>query len=186
MQELAKAAGDALAAAGDIPRAVATYRRALTQAAHSSELVQRVDELLTEQGAPAERLALYSSTLEREADPARRREILHRIALLQRRERADPAAAIATWRRAVGEEPRDLVLHQSLVDALSEAGNMQAVYDELSRVLPHLDPERRNLTLLRLAEHIGIFLQTLIDVAEQLAQLLLDRLRAVIQALTEL
>ena len=150
--ELAKATGDALAAAGDIPRAVETYRRALAMDASSHELMQRIDELLTEQGAPTERLALYTSSLERETEPARRRELLHRVALLQRRELGDPAAAIAVWRRAVAEEPRDLVLHQSLVDALGEAGDACGVYDELARVLPQLDRERRNMTLLRLAE----------------------------------
>jgi golgin subfamily B member 1 len=149
--ELAKATGEALAVAGDIPRAVEIYRRAL---AHDSsrELMQRVDELLTEQGAPAERLALYTSALEQELEPARRRELLHRIALLQRRELGDPTAAIATWRRAVSEEPRDLVLHQSLVDALTEASDLVGLYDELVRVLPQLDQERKSVTLLRLAE----------------------------------
>src|SRR6188768_1397782 len=149
---LATATGDALATAGDIPHAIETYRRALARDPSSRELMQRIDEMLTEQGAPAERLALYSSMLERETDPVRRRELLQRVALLHRRELGDPAAAIAIWRRAVAEEPRDLVLHQSLVDALSEASDTAAVYEELSRVLPQLDSERRNGTLLRLAE----------------------------------
>jgi len=149
---LATATGDALATAGDIPHAIETYRRALARDPSSRELMQRIDEMLTEQGAPSERLALYSSMLERETEPVRRRELLQRLALLHRRELGDPAAAIAIWRRAVAEEPRDLVLHQSLVDALSEASDTAAVYEELSRVLPQLDPERRNVTLLRLAE----------------------------------
>ncbi|HEY4106281.1 MAG TPA: tetratricopeptide repeat protein, partial [Polyangiaceae bacterium] len=151
MLELAKATGEALAAAGDIVRAVEVYRRALSHDS-SRELMQRVDELLTEQGAPGERLTLYVSALEQEKDPARRRELLHRIALLQRRELGDPAAAIATWRRAVGEDPRDLVLHQSLADALAEAGDLEGLYQELVRVLPLLDYERKNVTLLKLAE----------------------------------
>ncbi|MEI9950773.1 MAG: tetratricopeptide repeat protein [Pseudomonadota bacterium] len=149
---LATATGDALASAGDIPHAIETYRRALARDPSSRELMQRIDEMLTEQGAPSERLALYSSMLEREADSLRRRELFQRLALLHRRELGDPAAAIAIWRRAVAEEPRDLLLHQSLVDALSEASDTAAVYEELSRVLPLLDPERRNVTLLRLAE----------------------------------
>ncbi len=149
---LATATGDALATAGDIPRAIETYRRALARDPSSRELMQRIDEMLTEQGAPAERLVLYSSMLEREPDPVRRRELFQRLALLHRRELGDPAAAIAIWRRAVSEEPRDLVLHQSLVDALSEASDTAAVYEELSRVLPQLDAERRHVTLLRLAE----------------------------------
>src|SRR6478736_3287026 len=149
---LATATGDALANAGDIPHAIEIYRRALARDPSSRELMQRIDEMLTEQGAPAERLALYSSLLEREPDSLRRRELLQRLALLYRRELGDPAAAIAIWRRAVAEEPRDLVLHQSLVDALTEAQDTAAVYEELSRVLPQLDSERRNGTLLRLAE----------------------------------
>src|SRR6478609_5000982 len=149
---LATATGDALANAGDIQHAIETYRRALARDPSSRELMQRIDEMLTEQGAPAERLALYSSMLERETDPVRRRELLQRLALLYRRELGDPASAIAIWRRAVAEEPRDLVLHQALVDALSEASDTAAVYEELSRMLPQLDPERRNATLLRLAE----------------------------------
>ena len=155
--DLAKVTGDALAHAGDIPNALLTYRRALAQEeAPSHEILQRIDDLLTEQGAPSERIVLYSSTLERETDPTRRRELFHRIAQLQRRELGDPAGAIATWRRAVAEEPRDLVLHQSLVDALSEANDWDAVHEELSRVLPELDRERRNVTLLRLAEVAGL------------------------------
>src|SRR6478736_1287294 len=149
---LATATGDALANAGDIQHAIETYRRALARDPSSRELMQRIDEMLTEQGAPAERLALYSSLLDRETDPVRRRELLQRLALLYRRELGDPASAIAIWRRAVAEEPRDLVLHQSLVDALSEASDTAAVYEELSRMLPQLDSERRNATLLRLAE----------------------------------
>jgi len=149
---LATATGDALASAGDIQHAIEVYRRALARDPSSRELMQRIDEMLTEQGAPAERLALYSSMLERETDPVRRREILQRLALLHRRELSDPAAAIAIWRRAVAEEPLDLVLHQALVDALTEASDSAAVYEELSRILPHLDLERRNVTLLRLAE----------------------------------
>ncbi len=152
MLALARATGEALAAAGEIPRAVETYRRALAEDSSSRELMQRMDELLTEQGAPEERLALYTQTLEREADNARRRELLHRIALLQRRELGNPSAAIAIWRRAVAEEPRDLTLHQWLVDALTEASDLKGVYEELERVLPQLDRERRNVTLLRLAE----------------------------------
>ncbi|HET7541394.1 MAG TPA: tetratricopeptide repeat protein [Polyangiaceae bacterium] len=149
---LATATGDALASAGDFARAIEIYRRALAHDPSSRELMQRIDEMLTEQGAPAERLALYSSMLERQTDPVRRRELFQRLALLHRRELGDAATAIAIWRRAVAEEPRDLVLHQALVDALTEASDTAAVYEELSRVLPDLDPERRNLTLLRLAE----------------------------------
>src|SRR5436190_10875467 len=56
--ELAKATGEAFAAAGDLERAVELFRRALVFDPGSRELLNRVDRLLAEQGAPEERLAL--------------------------------------------------------------------------------------------------------------------------------
>ena len=44
----------------------------------------RVDELLREQGNPAERVELYRAALERETDPKRRRELLHAIGGIER------------------------------------------------------------------------------------------------------
>ncbi|HEV8247285.1 MAG TPA: tetratricopeptide repeat protein, partial [Polyangiaceae bacterium] len=150
--ELARATGEALAAAGDVPRAVEMYRRALGFAPGSREVLSRIDELLAQQGAPEERLALYRSALEQESDSTRRRELLHAIAALQWRELRDQKGAVATWRLAVQEDPKDSGAHEALIAAFTDAGDWQSVYQELARMLPHLEGERRVLVLLRLAE----------------------------------
>jgi len=150
--DLARAAGSALAAAEDLPRAIEVYRRALVYAPSSRELLNRVDELLAQQCAPEQRLGLYLSALIEETDPVRRRELLHAMATLQGRELGDQAAALATWRTAVAEDPRDLVAHDAVVAALTEGADWHGLYDELTQLLAVADGERRSVTLLRLGE----------------------------------
>ena len=118
----------------------------------SAELVKRVDELLSQQGSPEERLSLYKNALERETDHSRRRELLHSMAALQRRELDDPAGALQTWQNVLTEDPKDLTAHQALLDARQAAGDWDGVYAELARTLEHLEGERRSVTLLRMAE----------------------------------
>ncbi|HVJ21574.1 MAG TPA: tetratricopeptide repeat protein, partial [Polyangiaceae bacterium] len=152
MLELCKATGEALAQASEVARAVEVYRRAMVFAPSSRELVSRIDELLAQQGAPEERLQLYRSALEQELDQGRRRELRHALALLEWRELRDHKAAIATWQAAVHEDPRDMVAHDALIAAFSDAGDWAGVYHELLRVAPHLDGDRRVVVALRLAE----------------------------------
>jgi golgin subfamily B member 1 len=150
--ELACAAGAALSVAGDLPRAIDTYRRALVFAPSSRELVAKVDELLAQQGAPEQRLGLYQSALGEERDPARRRELLHSIATLQARELGDGAAALTSWRAAIAEDQHDIVAHDALVLLLTERADWEGLYAELSRALPEAEGERRSVMLLRLGE----------------------------------
>ncbi|HEY3499126.1 MAG TPA: tetratricopeptide repeat protein, partial [Polyangiaceae bacterium] len=150
--ELACAAGAALAQAGDLPRAIETYRRALVFAPSSRELVSKVDELLAQQGAPEQRLGLYVSALGEETEPARRRELLHAIATLQGRELGDQEAAIATWRTAITADPKDTSAHDALVALLSDRADWNGLYEELGRALPDAEGERRSVMLLRLGE----------------------------------
>src|SRR6185369_9909275 len=137
--ELARLAGAALADAGDLPRAVEIYRRALVYAPSSRELVTRVDELLLQQGDPAQRLALYESALAEEKEAPRRRELLHSMATLKSRELDDVPGALVLWKRALEEEPRDLIAHDALVAALTEMNDWPALYAELERALPLAD-----------------------------------------------
>ncbi len=150
--ELAKATGEAFAAAGDLERAVEMLRRALVFDPGSRELMSRVDRLLAEQGAPEERLALYQSALEQEQDPTRRRELYHALASLQGRELGVPQAAIATLLRALAEDPRDRTAHEALADLYQRAGQLDALGAELTRAVEYAEGERKTLTLLRLAE----------------------------------
>jgi len=150
--ELAKATGEAFAAAGDLERAVELFRRALVFDPASRELMNRVDRLLAEQGAPEERLVLYQSALEQEEDPTRRRELFHALASLQGRELADPGTAIQTLHRALGEDPKDRTSHEALVELLQRQGDFDALAAELTRALGLEGGDRKTLTLLRLAE----------------------------------
>jgi tetratricopeptide (TPR) repeat protein len=150
--ELSRAAGAALASAGELSRAVDVYRKALAYAPSSREIVQRVDELLAQLGAPEERLGLYRAALSEETDPARRRELLHALATLQGKELGDAASALETWRQATLEDPRDPIAHDAFSAALAEASDWDGLYAELSRVLPSLEGERRSVALLRMGE----------------------------------
>ncbi len=150
--ELAKATGEAYAAAGDLERAVELLRRALVFDPGSRELMGRVDRLLAEQGAPEERLALYVSALEQEAEVTRRRELFHALASLQGRELGVPAAAVKTLERALAEDPRDRTAHDALVEWLGRMGDLDALAAELTRAVELESGERKTLTLLRLAE----------------------------------
>lgn len=152
MCSLARATADALVAAGEPGQAVDVYRRALEFDPTSAELLQRIDELLAQQGDPGERLALYRAALEQEQDSGRRRELLHTIGSLQRRELQDAAAAIATYQLALQVDGRDLGAHQALVDIYSEQQDWDAVYGELERMLSELEGERRTAALIRMAE----------------------------------
>jgi golgin subfamily B member 1 len=150
--ELARAAGEALVPAGEPVRAIEAFRRALSFEPSSPELLRRIDELLAEQGNPRERLALYESALSQPGEPARRRELLHRLAQLQKRELGDLDAAIRTWREAIEEDPQDWVSHQALVDAYTERRDWRTLYAELERALGLQEGERRSATLARMAE----------------------------------
>ena len=150
--ELAKATGEAYAAAGDLERAVELFRRALVFDPGSRELMTRVDRLLAEQGAPEERLALYQSALEQEQDPTRRRELFHALASLQGRELNAPEVAVKTLHRALGEDPKDRTAHEALVELLRQLGDFDALAAELTRAVGLEGGDRKTLTLLRLAE----------------------------------
>lgn len=150
--DLARAAAEALVSAGEPERAVEIYRRALAYDPASVELLTRVDELLAERGNPEERLALYRAALAEPCDPPRRRELLHAMASLMRRELGDASGAAETWGAALKDDPRDWAAHQGLVDLFTERQQYEELRGELGRALEFAEGERRTQTLLRLAE----------------------------------
>lgn len=149
---LARATAEALAATDEVERAVAVYRRALRYDPASTELLQKVDALLALQGSPDERLTLYRQALEQPCDPGRRRELLHAVARLQRRDLGDLAAAMETWRTAIAADPRDHAAHQGLVEIYTEQGRWDDLHAELTRVLDLVSSERRVGVQIRMAE----------------------------------
>jgi golgin subfamily B member 1 len=128
---LARRAGDALAASGDVAGALEVLRRALAAEPSSHELLDRMDDLLREQGSPEERLALHRATLERATDPERRRALLHAIGAIERRSLGDTAAAVVTYKRALAEDPSDAAAFAELLDLHEARGEWEALHDEL-------------------------------------------------------
>ena len=152
---LARRAGEALEASGDVTGALAVFRRALGYEPSSPDLLARVDALLREQGSPEERIALYRAALE-QADvssaSARRRELLHAIGNIERRDLGSPTAAAATFRRALAEDASDLVAFDALVEVYESTGAWEDLYGELALALGRAGDGARTALLLRLAE----------------------------------
>jgi golgin subfamily B member 1 len=128
---LARRAGEALVRAGDVSGALEVFRRALAAEPSSPDLLARVDALLREQGSPSERIALYRTALEGAEDPRRRRELLHAIGAIERRDLGDRAAAVATYRRALAEDPGDRDALAALVELFEQSGEWEPLYEEL-------------------------------------------------------
>lgn len=149
--ELAKRAGDALVASGDVARALPILRRALAFEPRSPDLVNKIDTLLREQGSPEERVALYRSLLQKSPDPERQRELLHGIASIQRRDLDDAPGAIDTYRRILELSPEDAAAQEALLEAYAEAGQSEALYKELGARLYGAAGEERGRLLVRLA-----------------------------------
>ncbi|WP_437731692.1 tetratricopeptide repeat protein [Sorangium sp. So ce1335] len=152
LSHLARRAGEALLASGDVTQALALYRRALAFEPSSPELIARVDALLREQGSPEERLALYREALAQPCPPARRRELLHAIGTIQRRDLGDLAGAAATYRAAIEDDPGDGAAYEALLEAYAAGGAWDALYGALAERLPSVPADERAAHELRMGE----------------------------------
>ena len=149
---LARRAGEALVQGGDVTSALIVYRRALAFEPSSPELLSRVDDLLREQGSPEERLALYRAALAQAAEPARRRELLHAVGVIERRDLGDAAAALRTDRVALGESPDDPIALSAVLEILEATGAWKELYAELERAFARSTGAERAALRLRLAQ----------------------------------
>ncbi|MEZ4299262.1 MAG: hypothetical protein R3B70_30210 [Polyangiaceae bacterium] len=152
LSELAKKAGEALVASGDVARALPILRRALAFEPKNPALVERIDSLLREQGSPEERVALYRTLLAKATEPGRQCELLHAIAAIERRDLGDPGGAVETYRKILSLEPEDAAAQEALLEAYAESGQSEALYTELGRRLYRATGEERARLLVRLAE----------------------------------
>ncbi|WP_438038849.1 tetratricopeptide repeat protein [Sorangium sp. So ce128] len=152
LSHLARRAGEALLASGDVTQALALYRRALAFEPSSLDLIARVDALLREQGSPEERLALYREALAQPCAPARRRELLHAIGTIQRRDVGDLAGAAATYRAAIEDDAGDDAAYEALLDTYAAGGAWGALYGALAERLPGVAPDARVAHELRMAD----------------------------------
>ena len=152
LASLARRAGEAAAAGGDTPAAVALFRRALAFEPGSVALVARLDGLLREQGAPVERVALHRAALTQTTEPARRRELRRAIATIERRDLGDTEASVATLRAALAEDPLDVGAHETLVETYAASGRLGELYELLGARLPLTSGDERRALGLRMAE----------------------------------
>jgi tetratricopeptide (TPR) repeat protein len=155
---LARHTGDSLASVGNVQGALAVFRRALAYDPSSGELITRVDSLLRDQGNPEERVALYRSALEREADPTKRRRLYHSIGAIERHELADRPAAIVSYRSALEADANDRDASAALVELYTEGEHwddrMEHQEAELGR-LTGSDERRLRAELAELAARHG-------------------------------
>jgi tetratricopeptide (TPR) repeat protein len=151
LASLTKRAAEAHAAAGDALGAIALYRRALAFEPSATELLARIDELLRDQGNPKERVALYRAALGR-ADRERRKELLHRIGIIERHDLADPDAAIGTYRAALEDDPDDADAFAALGELYAQAGRWEELSAQLEARLARVEGDAARATRARLAE----------------------------------
>src|SRR5262249_58534816 len=61
-------------------------------------------------------------------------------------------AAIATYRQAIAEDPKDRLAHDALLDAYQAKGAWEPLYEELARGLEGAEGEEQKALILRMAE----------------------------------
>ena len=151
LSTLARRTAEAQAEIGDVPAAIATYRRALAFEPQSKDLLCRIDDLLRDQGSPADRIALYRAALDG-ADPDRRRELLGRIGAIERGDLSDPRAAIATYNLALADDPGDGDAHRALVELYGQTGLWAELMALLDARLERTSDDEARTTRAMLAE----------------------------------
>jgi tetratricopeptide (TPR) repeat protein len=149
---LAQRAAEAHVASGDGVAGLSWYRRALAYDPASPDLLARVDDLLRELGASAERVTLYRTALDHTSDPQRRRELLHTIASIERTDLRDASAAIATYESAAAEDPTDVDATAALGELYAEAGHWGELLVLLERSLARASSENARAIRAQMAE----------------------------------
>ena len=96
-----------------------------------------------ERKTPEERIAAFRSELAAATDPTRRRDALAHIATIERDERKDLDASIATWRELLAESPKDAGAHEALLLAYTALGDAEARLD-VARGLAFIKDEKKD------------------------------------------
>ena len=149
--DLATRAGEALAAIGDVAAALDAYRQALAFEPTSVDLLNKVDDLLREQGDPRERIGLYRAALDRASDAARRRTLQHKIGAIQSTDLGDARGAIATYTSLLTDDPDDHAARAALKDLYAFTLQWDALLDLLESDLARVGGENPKQVRLRLA-----------------------------------
>ncbi len=137
---LAQRTGEAYAEAGDAGKAIDALRRVLELEPDNEEVLERIDHLLAEKGAPEERVALYRASLDRPGKPSRRQELYLAIGAVQARDLADLSGAAATLRQGLEELADASAIRIALAEVLEQAGRDDELYELLEEGLPRTAP----------------------------------------------
>ncbi|MGD0530560.1 MAG: hypothetical protein ABSE49_35830, partial [Polyangiaceae bacterium] len=116
---------------------------------------RKLEPLLEAAGRDEERLDVVERIVDREADPAARREALGRAAQLAARLSQD-ARAVGLWEKCVAADARDLVALDGLVELLDRQGNHERLAAVLElRAAAAANVDRRRADRVRVAKLLG-------------------------------
>src|SRR5262249_25871780 len=101
-------------------------------------------------GAPRAAGAPRDRPRARAGDAPRPRAPPHAIGTIQRRDLGDTAAAVATYRRALAEDPSDRAALAALLELHEASGDWEALYTEQLSALERAEGEERIDALRRL------------------------------------
>jgi tetratricopeptide (TPR) repeat protein len=148
---------------GDPVKAVATYRRLMEADPSNPATIRRAGAALArlyeDAGSWPELRAVVRKQAEWAEDAGERRQLLARVAGLEEIQLSDHAAAIATWRDVLADQPGDAGALDALERLYQAASGWRDLIDVLRRKLDHAgEPSARQL-LARIAEIHEVMLE---------------------------
>jgi len=148
---------------GDPVQAIAAYRRLIETDPANPATVRRAGAALARLYEQARSWPELRAALRRQAewaeDPAERRALLGRVAELEELQLADHAAAIATWRDVLADQPSDAGALGALERLYQGAEAWRDLIDILRRKLDHADDASAKQLLARIAETHEVMLE---------------------------
>jgi tetratricopeptide (TPR) repeat protein len=148
---------------GDPVKAIATYRRLIEADPSNPATVRRAGAALARLYEAAHSWPDLRAVLRKQAewaeDAGERRALLGRVAALEEDQLADRAAAIATWRDVLADQPGDPGALGALERLYQAAEAWRELIDILRRKLDHADDTAARLLLGRIAEIHEVMLE---------------------------
>ena len=116
-------------------RAVTAYKQVLRMDPNHAEAISALSSLHSARGEWSEKVALLERSLSETAAPEERRQILMRMAGIQRSRQGDTAAALATIKRALELSPDDHRLLTSLAELCRKEGDVVGLLEADRRLV---------------------------------------------------
>ena len=120
---------------GEQERAVTAYKQVLRMDPNHAESLQALSSLHSARGEWSEKVALLERSLSDANDPNERRQVLMRMAGIQRARQGDTAGALATIKRALELSPDDRRLLTSLAELCRKEGDTESLLEADRRLV---------------------------------------------------